>query len=73
MIVRSVNENKEKWLIFIDDKEKCEDVKKRLEEYGTEIGYPMKIEVKSPEKKSEMKDMIFAVDAGSKKIMTISR
>ena len=62
LIVKSVNEKREKWLIFIDDKEKCKSVKSILEKYGEENGSPMKIETKN----SEMVDMIVAVDADSK-------
>lgn len=37
IIIRNVNEKKEKWLIFIDDKEKCRTVKAKLEQFADEI------------------------------------
>lgn len=55
-IVSSVNERGEKWLIFIDDKRKCQKLKKELEEFG--------------EKNSSLQEKIFAVDASSKENQT---
>jgi superfamily II DNA/RNA helicase len=37
-VVRSVVEHKEKWIVFIDDKEKCKDFKAKLMEHGDKIG-----------------------------------
>jgi hypothetical protein len=61
-IVKSVNENKEKWLIFIDDKEKCRTVKEKLKEYGKEKGLPMIVE-----DKTSTKEKILVVDTYSKR------
>ena len=41
IIIRSVNEKKEKWLIFIDDKERCRSVKSRLEQFADETEMPL--------------------------------
>lgn len=40
-IVDSVKNRKEKWLIFIDDREKCEGVKKKLEAFAQEQKIPL--------------------------------
>lgn len=59
-IVKSVSKGK-KWLIFIDDKRKCRDVKAELEKYGDDNECPMftkKDETKIPK--------IYAVDADGK-------
>lgn len=56
-IVDSVNKRGEKWLIFIDDKRRCETIKKDLEEYGEDNKRPMF---------NGDKGTIFAVDANSK-------
>lgn len=61
-IVESVNERKEKWLIFIDDKEKCAKVKKELEKIADDKKCPLVAE--DDEKKGEK---VLAIDAGSKK------
>lgn len=61
-IVTSIDEHGEKWLIFIDDIEKCKAVKEELEEYGRQKGIPM---VDEDEESKISK--IFAVDATSKK------
>ncbi|MDR1090303.1 MAG: DEAD/DEAH box helicase family protein [Prevotella sp.] len=78
-IVKSVNDNKEKWLIFIDDKEKCKKVKEKLEEYWEKVEETNKEEKKNKksmtvtsEDKNEIsmkekKEKIFAVDTSSKK------
>ena len=70
LIVKSVNEKKEKWLIFIDNKVKCEEVKKGLENYGATNKYPMKIEYKDIERgvpKITVVEKIFAVDTDKKR------
>lgn len=63
-IIDSVNRRKEKWLIFIDDKEKCKTVKENLELFAKDEGCPLTIEDDEAKKKSEK---VFAVDADSKK------
>lgn len=60
-IVESVNKRRERWLIFIDDIEKCKAVKKSLEEYAEKNGSPMVI--RDGDSKIER---VFAVDASSK-------
>jgi hypothetical protein len=71
-IVKSVNENKEKWLIFIDDKEKCKKVKEELEKYWKEMEEKSKEGEKSiimeieDKNETSIKENIFAVDANSK-------
>ena len=60
-IVESVGKRKEKWLIFIDDREKCASVKETLEKYANDKPYPL---VNKDDKKTEK---IFAVDADSKR------
>jgi superfamily II DNA/RNA helicase len=68
-IVKSVNNNKEKWLIFIDDKEKCRTVKEKLEEYWKKVeeknGKDITM-ITEDKNKISMKEKIFAVDANSK-------
>ncbi|MCH5250558.1 MAG: DEAD/DEAH box helicase family protein [Lachnospiraceae bacterium] len=59
-IVKSVNKG-EKWLIFIDDKEKCKSVKEKLEEYGEKIGCSMVVK-----NENSAIHKIYAVDADSK-------
>lgn len=65
VIVRSVNNKKEKWLIFIDDKEKCQSVKENLIEYGKRINMPMFVETENTKI-----DKIYAVSANSKEDKT---
>lgn len=62
-IVERVNRG-EKWLIFIDDKEKCVKVKAELEKAAEKKECPFVIEGADPKKKVEK---VFAVDADSKK------
>lgn len=57
-IVGSI-EKKEKWLIFIDDKKRCQDVKERLDRLGNARGISVKGNSEIPK--------IYAVDAESKK------
>ena len=57
IIIRSVNEKKEKWLIFIDDKEKCRTVKDGLEKLADEMKKPLVTDKNSK---------VFAVDADCK-------
>jgi hypothetical protein len=64
LIVESVNKKNEKWLIFIDDKDKSMEVKKELEKHGDKCYCPMKF--KGKESKFET-DKILAVDTSSKK------
>lgn len=70
LIVRSIkNENgscnsSEKWLIFIDDREKCEKVKRGLEECAERINRPLFIEDKEDKNR---KPMVYAVNAASKR------
>lgn len=59
-IVISVNKKHEKWLIFIDDKEKCTTVMKALEQYG-HIG-----DMDDSNAKNSIVGKILAVDATSK-------
>lgn len=40
-MLESVNQKREKWLVFIDDKEKCRAVKEGLEKYAEEKGSPL--------------------------------
>ncbi len=63
-IIDSVNRRKEKWLIFIDDKERCKTVKEKLELFAKDKGCPLTIEDDEAKRKSEK---VFAVDADSKK------
>lgn len=63
-IVESVIKKNEKWLIFIDDKEKCEKVKVELKKTANDKKYPLVIEDEKSKKKIEK---VFAVDADSKK------
>lgn len=70
LIVRSIkSENgscnsSEKWLIFIDDREKCEKVKRELEEYAERINRPLFI---GDERDKNRKPMVYAVNAASKR------
>lgn len=64
-IVSSVNEKGKRWLIFIDDREKCEKVKANLEKYGRENGSPLDIENDDDGKIKIEK--VFAVNADSKR------
>ena len=70
LIVRSIkNENGscnslEKWLIFIDDREKCEKVKRGLEEYAERINRPLFIGDKEDKNRQPM---VYAVNAASKR------
>lgn len=61
-IVTSIADHGEKWLIFIDDIEKCKIVKEELEEYGRIKGIPM-----ISEDEDSKISKIFTVDATSKK------
>lgn len=63
IIVKSVNKRREKWLIFIDDIEKCKNIKERLEQVAKEMDSPFVI------KKDESKtvEKVYSVDASSKK------
>lgn len=61
-IVKSVNNRREKWLIFIDDIEKCRSVKKELEVYAEENDSPLVIK----EAGGAKIEKVFAVDASSK-------
>jgi superfamily II DNA or RNA helicase len=56
-IVTSVNRNSEKWMIFIDDIDKCESMNVQLVKYGIEMNSPMD-------------GKVFAVSAKSKAILT---
>ena len=70
LIVKSVNKEKEKWLIFIDNKEKCKEVKEELEKYGDENENPMKATIEIIENgkpKKRKVDKIFAVDTDKKR------
>lgn len=60
-MLESVNQKREKWLVFIDDKEKCRAVKEGLERYAEEKGSPLVIV--DGDSKIEK---VFAVDASSK-------
>lgn len=71
-IVASVNEKKERWLIFIDDKEKCSAVKEQLlisaEIYAKDHGTHQILEGKRDDDASGPKpEKILVVDAKSKK------
>lgn len=63
-IVESVIKRNEKWLIFIDDREKCASVKEALEKYANDKQYPF---VNKDEKLMKKTEKIFAVDADSKR------
>lgn len=65
-IVSSVNDKKERWLIFIDDREKCESIKTELEKYGEENKSPLVIESNKANTKNKV-EYVFAVNADSKK------
>lgn len=65
-IVSSVNEKKKRWLIFIDDREKCEKVKKELEKCGKENDSPLVIESNDANTQNKT-EIVFAVNADSKK------
>lgn len=72
IIVASVNERKERWLIFIDDKEQCSTVKDQLlvsaERYMEDYGGSQTLESKSDNDSFELKaERILVVDAKSKK------
>ena len=60
-MIESVNQKREKWLVFIDDIEKCRAVKKDLEGYAEGKGSPLV--VVDGDSKTEK---VFAVDASSK-------
>ena len=78
-IVESVGKRKEKWLVFIDDKEKCKKVKTELEKIADDKKYPLMIEEKKDKKdvkdaeidkdneEKKKVERVFAVDADSKK------
>lgn len=63
-IVKSVHLDKKRWLIFIDDKQKCADIKRLLEEYGEKNNCPLIIMDKEGKGKTEK---VLAVSAESKK------
>ena len=60
-MIESVNQKREKWLVFIDDIEKCRAVKKDLEGYAEGKGSPLV--VVDGDSKTEK---VFDVDASSK-------
>lgn len=62
IIIKSVSEKREKWLIFIDDIEKCKAIKARLEETAEKSASPLI----TKDGGSEI-EKVFAVDATSKK------
>lgn len=62
-MVDSVKNRKEKWLIFIDDREKCEEVKKELEAFAQEQKMPL---TTGEEAKHDNIEQVFAVNASSK-------
>ena len=66
--MKSVNNNKENWLIFIDDKEKCKNIKNELEESEKKNDSHMKVKIEDSEKGSEIEKIegVLAVDASSK-------
>ena len=61
LIIESISKRKEKWLIFIDNKEKCQTAKRNLEEYGDKVGVPLVIG-----DKDSIVEKVFAVNASSK-------
>lgn len=63
IIVKSVDRKREKWLIFIDDKEKCKDIKERLEQEAKNIDVQLIIE----KDESKTVEKVYSVDATSKK------
>lgn len=63
-IVESVSQRKEKWLIFIDDIEKCAKVKEVLEKVSEDMKCPLKVEEDGSRKKVEK---VFVVNANSKR------
>lgn len=62
-IVKSVHWDKKRWLIFIDDKQKCADTKRQLEEYGAKNSCPMIVKGAD----GKVKEKILVVSAESKK------
>lgn len=63
-IVESVIKRNEKWLIFIDDREKCASVKGALEKLANDKQYPF---VNKDDQLMKKTEKIFAVDADSKR------
>lgn len=63
-IVKSVHRDKKRWLIFIDDKQKCADTKRQLEEYGEKNNCPLITMDKDGKVKTEK---VLAVSAESKR------
>ncbi len=63
-IVESVIKRNEKWLIFIDDREKCASVKEALEKHANDKQYPF---VNKDDQLMKKTEKIFAVDADSKR------
>lgn len=63
-IVDSVIKRNEKWLIFIDDREKCASVKEALEKHANDKQYPF---VNKDDQLMKKTEKIFAVDADSKR------
>ncbi len=75
-IVESVGKRREKWLIFIDDKEKCVKVKTELEKISDDKKYLLMIEEKKDEENAENDknkvekkkiEKVYVVDADRKK------
>lgn len=62
-IAESVNQRKEKWLIFIDDKKKCVRVKEKLEKCIEDKQYSPKVENDEVKNKVEK---VYVVDTDSK-------
>lgn len=63
-IVESVSQRKERWLIFIDDIEKCKKVKAELEKISEDMKCPFKVEEDNSDEKVEK---VFVVNANSKR------
>ena len=63
-----VANSKEKWLIFIDNIEKCRTLKKKIDEYMETNINQKEVENDATKKKSDnKKEVVFAVDADSKR------
>ena len=63
-IVESITGKKQKWLIFIDDRDKCERVKEKLESFAADKGVAL---VDKDKDTGELIEQVFAVNAGSKR------
>ena len=59
-IINSVIDQRKKWIIFIDDIEKCKKIKQELEKTGKELNKPLKNEMRKNE-------IIYDVNTDSKK------